>query len=104
MFYANFLGDNPPSFPFLALIISGGHSQIVLFRNHGDYELIGQTADDALARPLIRWLRLLAYPTLADPPLPRQPRLVIHIVFTFLRRICRTSMIFLSRTKDSGVT
>ena len=34
--YANFLMDNPPEFPFLALIVSGGHSHIVLFRNHGN--------------------------------------------------------------------
>jgi N6-L-threonylcarbamoyladenine synthase len=56
--YANFLTSSPnttyqlpptqPAFPMLALIVSGGHSQLVLFHDHGDYELIGQTCDDAV--------------------------------------------------------
>ena len=57
--YANFINkqsDNlsltlpkqQPSFPMLSLIVSGGHSQLVLFKNHGDYQLIGQTQDDAV--------------------------------------------------------
>ena len=37
-----------PAFPLLALIVSRGHSQLVLFQNHGDYQLIGQTQDDAV--------------------------------------------------------
>lgn len=43
--YANFLNENVPEFPMLALIVSGGHSQLVLFRDHGDYELLGQTQE-----------------------------------------------------------
>lgn len=57
--YANFLTENAtaqpltmpsgqPTFPMLALIVSGGHSQLVLFRDHGDYHLLGQTQDDAV--------------------------------------------------------
>jgi N6-L-threonylcarbamoyladenine synthase len=46
--YANFLNEKAPEFPMLALIVSGGHSQLVLFHDHGDYELIGQTCDDAV--------------------------------------------------------
>ena len=65
--YANFLGDNPPSFPFLALIISGGHSQIVLFRNHGDYELIGQTADDAIGEAFDKVAKIIGLPYPGGP-------------------------------------
>ena len=46
--YAGFLTEQTLEFPLLALIISGGHSQIVLFHDHGNYELIGQTVDDAV--------------------------------------------------------
>jgi N6-L-threonylcarbamoyladenine synthase len=57
--YANFITDQAngldfklpskqPEFPMLALIVSGKHSQLVLFRDHGDYELLGQTQDDAV--------------------------------------------------------
>jgi len=56
--YANFLTDasppgytmraQQPGFPMLALIVSGGHSQLVLFRDHFDYTLLGRTSDDAV--------------------------------------------------------
>lgn len=46
--YANFLNEKPPKFPFLALVVSGGHSQIVLFKAHGDYQILGETQDDAV--------------------------------------------------------
>ena len=60
--YANFLMDNPPEFPFLALIVSGGHSQIVLFRNHGNYELLGQTADDAVGEAFDKVAKIIGLP------------------------------------------
>ena len=50
--YANFLNENPPEFPLLALIVSGNHTQLVLFRDHGDYELLGHTQDDAVGEAL----------------------------------------------------
>jgi N6-L-threonylcarbamoyladenine synthase len=36
-----------PEFPLLSLTVSGGHTQLVLFHDHGDYELLGSTRDDA---------------------------------------------------------
>ncbi len=44
---ANFLSDSPPTFPFLCLTVSGGHTQIVLVRDYLDMEVIGQSIDDA---------------------------------------------------------
>lgn len=62
--YANFLNEKTPEFPMLALIVSGGHSQLVLFRNHGDYELLGQTCDDAVGEAFDKVAKIigLAYP------------------------------------------
>lgn len=65
--YANFLGDNPPAFPFLALIISGGHSQIVLFHDHGNYQLIGQTADDAVGEAFDKVAKIIGLPYPGGP-------------------------------------
>lgn len=45
--YANFLNEPAPLFPLLALIVSGGHTQLALFQDHENYELLGQTQDDA---------------------------------------------------------
>lgn len=36
------------NFPLIAVLISGGHTEVVLMRNHGDYEIIGETLDDAI--------------------------------------------------------
>ncbi len=62
--YSNFLGEKQPEFPILSLIVSGGHSQIVLFRGHGDYELIGQTQDDAIGEAFDKVAKILglSYP------------------------------------------
>lgn len=46
--YVNWLLDKQPEFPALALIVSGGHSQLVLFESHNNYRLLGQTTDDAI--------------------------------------------------------
>jgi N6-L-threonylcarbamoyladenine synthase len=42
-----FLSADPPSFPFVALLVSGGHTQLMWVRAVGDYELLGETIDDA---------------------------------------------------------
>ena len=45
--YSSFLGQQQPEFPFLCLIVSGGHTQIVLAREPLRHELLGETLDDA---------------------------------------------------------
>lgn len=62
--YANWVYDEgnpsePPEFPLLALIVSGGHSELVLMAGHGDYRLIGQTRDDAAGEAFDKTARLL---------------------------------------------
>jgi len=44
---APMLEDNPPSFPFVALLVSGGHTQLVRVDAIGEYELLGESLDDA---------------------------------------------------------
>lgn len=56
-----------PSFPMLALIVSGGHSQLVLFRDHGDYELLGQTQDDAVGEAFDKVAKILGLPYPGGP-------------------------------------
>ncbi|MBI2009375.1 tRNA (adenosine(37)-N6)-threonylcarbamoyltransferase complex transferase subunit TsaD [Candidatus Saccharibacteria bacterium] len=53
-----------PEFPLLALIISGGHTQIVLFNNHFDYKMLGQTMDDAVGEAYDKVAKMLglSYP------------------------------------------
>lgn len=76
--YANFITDKgpgidlklpskAPSFPMLALIVSGGHSQLVLFKNHGDYELLGQTQDDAVGEAFDKVAKIIGLPYPGGP-------------------------------------
>jgi N6-L-threonylcarbamoyladenine synthase len=70
--YANFLTETSlsdlilpkkqPKFPVLGLIVSGGHSQFVLFRDHFDYTLLGQTHDDAVGEAFDKVGKLLGLP------------------------------------------
>lgn len=69
--YANFIRENQPEFPMLALIVSGGHSQIVLFHDHGNYELIGQTADDAVGEAFDKVAKILGLPYPGGPSIAK---------------------------------
>ncbi len=65
--YANFLLSTPPLFPCLALIVSGGHSQLALFHGHGDYELLGQTQDDAVGEAFDKVAKIIGLPYPGGP-------------------------------------
>jgi len=62
--YSNWLGDRPPDRPFLALVVSGGHTMLVLVRSPFDYEVIGQTRDDAAGEAFDKVAKMfgLGYP------------------------------------------
>ncbi len=47
---AHFIDEPHPAFPFLCLLVSGGHTQIVKVNSHLDMEIIGRTLDDACRR------------------------------------------------------
>ncbi len=57
--YANWIGAEPPPFPFLCLIASGGHTDLVLMRGHGAYEMLGRTRDDAAGEAFDKAARIL---------------------------------------------
>ncbi len=58
--YANWLDTkNTPQFPLLCLIVSGGHTDLVLMTNHGKYEQLGRTRDDAAGEAFDKVARLL---------------------------------------------
>lgn len=51
-----------PDFPMLALIVSGGHTQLALFKDHFDYELLGQTRDDAVGEVFDKAAKIIGLP------------------------------------------
>lgn len=80
--YANFLTDtslpgyamrtNQPEFPVLALIVSGGHSQLALFRDHFDYTLLGQTQDDAIGEAFDKVAKIIGLPYPGGPSVSKK--------------------------------
>ncbi|MEO7364224.1 MAG: tRNA (adenosine(37)-N6)-threonylcarbamoyltransferase complex transferase subunit TsaD [Candidatus Saccharimonadales bacterium] len=74
--YANFLTStslplamrlSQPSFPMLAIIVSGGHSQLALFEDHFQYRLLGQTQDDAIGEAFDKVAKMLGLPYPGGP-------------------------------------
>ncbi len=75
--YANFITETSlpgyalpsaqPKFPMLALIVSGGHSQLVLFKDHFDYELLGKTMDDAIGEAFDKVAKITGLPYPGGP-------------------------------------
>ncbi len=59
---AAFLGERPPAFPFLGLVVSGGHTSLYAARGFGEYELLGQTRDDAAGEAFDKGAKLLGLP------------------------------------------
>ena len=56
---AAFLAEKVPKFPFAALVVSGGHTNIYLVKNYHDFQLIGQTRDDAAGEAFDKAAKLL---------------------------------------------
>jgi N6-L-threonylcarbamoyladenine synthase len=57
--YANWLSNHEFTFPLLCLIVSGGHSDLVLMQNHGNYVILGRTRDDAAGEAFDKAARIL---------------------------------------------
>ena len=61
---APMLAEHPPAYPFVALLVSGGHSQLVRVDGLGQYTLLGESVDDAAGEAFDKGARLigLGYP------------------------------------------
>ncbi len=84
-----FLSADPPEFPFVALLVSGGHTQLMRVDGVGRYELLGETIDDAAGEAFDKSAKLLGlgYPggpalaalaLLGDPDAVALPRPLLH--------------------------
>jgi len=66
-----FLSADPPEFPFVALLVSGGHTQLMRVDDVGSYELLGETIDDAAGEAFDKSAKLLGLPYPGGPHLSR---------------------------------
>jgi N6-L-threonylcarbamoyladenine synthase len=83
------LSHTPPRFPFIALLVSGGHSQLMRVSGVGQYELLGETLDDAAGEAFDKTAKLLGLPypggpalaelaALGQPEAVKLPRPMLH--------------------------
>ena len=83
---AHFIEDEAqekPSFPFLALTISGGHTQIVEVRDHFDMKVIGETLDDAVGEAFDKSGKIMGMPYPAGPLIDKNAQLGNPHAFPF---------------------
>ena len=68
---APMLEDNPPEFPFVALLVSGGHTQLISVTGIGEYTLLGESIDDAAGEAFDKTAKLLGLDYPGGPMLAR---------------------------------
>lgn len=64
---APLLSEDPPEFPFVALLVSGGHSQLMAVQGIGQYELLGESIDDAAGEAFDKVAKMLSLPYPGGP-------------------------------------
>lgn len=80
---AHFIKDPQPSFPFLCLTVSGGHTQIVKVNSPLDMEVIGQTRDDAVGEAFDKTAKLLDLPYPGGPLIDKYAQTGNPLAFSF---------------------
>lgn len=84
---AHFIQDEPedriPEFPFLCLTVSGGHSQIVLVKDHFDMTIVGQTIDDAAGEAFDKAAKIMGLPYPGGPLIDKYAKLGNPDAFNF---------------------
>ncbi len=86
--YATWLDTlTPPQFPALALIVSGGHTELVLMRGHGSFERLGETIDDAAGEAFDKVAKMLGLPYPGGPQVEQLAKLGNPTAFSFPRAL-----------------
>lgn len=77
--------DCVPKFPFLCLLVSGGHSQIVVVRDYLDFEIIGKTIDDAAGEAFDKCAKVMGLPYPGGPVIDRLSKIGDENRFKFAK-------------------
>lgn len=72
---ANFIDDPKPNFPFLCLLVSGGHTQIIKVNDPTDFEILGQTIDDAAGEAFDKAAKIIDIPYPGGPNIDKRAKL-----------------------------
>ncbi|MEI2629742.1 tRNA (adenosine(37)-N6)-threonylcarbamoyltransferase complex transferase subunit TsaD [Erwinia aphidicola] len=82
---APMLEDNPPEFPFVALLVSGGHTQLISVTGIGEYTLLGESIDDAAGEAFDKTAKLLGLDYPGGPMLSKMAQQGVEKRFVFPR-------------------
>ncbi|WP_158782177.1 tRNA (adenosine(37)-N6)-threonylcarbamoyltransferase complex transferase subunit TsaD [Pantoea sp. BAV 3049] len=82
---APMLEDNPPEFPFVALLVSGGHTQLISVTGVGEYILLGESIDDAAGEAFDKTAKLLGLDYPGGPMLSKMAQQGVEKRFIFPR-------------------
>lgn len=82
---APMLEDEKPEFPFLALLVSGGHSLLINVNSLGEYEILGETLDDAAGEAFDKTAKLLGFEYPGGPRLAKLAEQGREGIYTFPR-------------------
>lgn len=72
--YSNFLGETKPSFPFVSLIVSGGHTMLVLVKDNFSHKVLGRTVDDAAGEAFDKGAKMMGLGYPGGPEIDRRAK------------------------------
>lgn len=78
--------DSPPKFPLLCLVVSGGHTQLILMKKHLDYTILGETLDDAVGEAFDKVARILELPYPGGPEIEKKASMIKNNSYQFLKK------------------
>lgn len=90
------LSTTPPQFPFVALLVSGGHSQFMRVDSPGRYELLGESVDDAAGEAFDKTAKLLGLPYPGGPHIAKLATLGNNQRFNFPRPMIHSGDLMMS--------
>ncbi|MEJ7652544.1 MAG: ribosomal protein S18-alanine N-acetyltransferase [Chloroflexia bacterium] len=106
--------SRPPRFPLLCLVVSGGHTELVLMRDHGVYARVGRTLDDAAGEAFDKAARMLGLPYPGGPAIERAakagdggatlPRAELPGTFNFSFSGLKSALLRATRESDAATT
>lgn len=88
--YAGFV-EHKVQFPALVLVVSGGHTMLVLMRGHGDYQLVGETLDDAAGEAFDKTAKVLGLGYPGGPKISELARRGDKLSFNFPRPLIKSN-------------
>lgn len=91
---APLLSANPPQFPFVALLVSGGHTQLMAAHALGDYELLGESIDDAAGEAFDKVAKMLNLPYPGGPQIAKLATQGNPDAFAFPRPLMQQALNF----------